>query len=204
MRHTLQDLTDEYEAHFTAVPADLAKPRTAVLWTRFASECDVDLERLMRKVAELRGKSRARPALSDLQDALSAIRNNDGIRRHAALPCGLCISGYIEVLFWVDADGRAVLGHSGNTSRLYRTLVMCSCSRGHQIAEEQGVPPDRERAWLDAHLAIKKDARDLGLSLGIFIDGLVRDSVCQFGPKIGSPLTRRMAALRREVRFADA
>lgn len=210
MPYTITELVAEYEAHFTSLPANLEAPRTAERWTKFAAECNFPLERIMTKAAELRGASRARPTLGDLELALKAIQNNEGIRAHAMRPCGLCVQGMLQVTFWTDENGKAVLGHSGNTARLYTCCVPCSCSWGQMIAQDEGAGPEDLARWMDAHMALKRDAKEMRdangnpMSVHVFIDNLVRESVRQFGPKMGQPRTKRMIANAREARFADA
>jgi hypothetical protein len=167
MPYTLKDLTDEYQANFGDVPADFRSPRTETLWTRFATDCDADLERLMAKAAELRGKSRGRPSLADLKHALAACQDR-GPDWHRRLDCGMCNgSGYISVLVNYDPakPWRATmrLGHKISAGRvLVSAAVPCMCSTGRHVQQTADGDESTSRRAMDWRKEFLAECNELG------------------------------------------
>jgi hypothetical protein len=167
MPYTLTDLKAEFEAHFGPCRANLAAPVTARRWTEFATECDVDLERLMQKAAELRGKGFDQPSLADLKRALNGCRDlgPDWYRR---IDCGMCNgSGYVSVLVNYDPGKpwreTMRLGHKTTAGRVLTSAAApCLCSTGRhviQVAEGDESTSRRAMEWRKEFLA---ECKELG------------------------------------------
>jgi hypothetical protein len=196
--HTLEDLKAEYEANFGEIPADFRSPRTETLWTRFASDCDVDLERVMAKAAELRGKSRARPSLADLKHALAACQDR-GPDWHRRLDCGMCNgSGYITVLVNYDPGKpwreTMRLGHKTVAGRvLVDAAVPCMCSTGRHVQQTA-----------DGDEGTSRRAMDWRKEFLVECDELKTDPVTRAKDLIGESWSVALAAREPDRRMADA
>lgn len=117
-----QTFIQSYEGYFSCkLPVEFDaehKPKNPIeyrLWAEFMDEVDVPVERLMNKAAEMRGRSRMRPSLADLRQALGACRG-DRPESDRRVDCALCNGcGWVAVLVHYDPNRRwretAKLGH---------------------------------------------------------------------------------------------
>jgi hypothetical protein len=137
-----QTFIQSYEGYFSCkLPVEFDadhNPKNPVeyrLWAEFMDAVDVPVERLMSKAAEMRGRSRMRPSLADLRQALNACQG-DRSNLDRRVDCALCNGcGWMLVLAHYDPNQpwrrTARVGHYCPEGYvLVIVAVPCLCSAG--------------------------------------------------------------------------
>jgi hypothetical protein len=137
-----QTFIQSYEGYFSCkLPVEFDgehNPKNPVeyrLWAEFIDAVGVPIERLMSKAAEMRGRSRMRPSLADLRQALNACQG-DRSSSDRRVDCALCNGcGWMPVLAHYDPNQpwrrTAKVGHYYPEGYvLLIVAVPCLCSAG--------------------------------------------------------------------------